>query len=91
MNRHKIAKELVRLARELIVAKSMYEDTINGLLRQLRRTDIDPRHVEGYLRLDFGTLDHLSRGRFLKEMREIIPAIDADPKGAESLARSYGL
>ena len=91
MNRQKIAQELVAVAREMVAGKSMYDDVISSLLRQMGRSDIDPRHVEGYLRLDFNALDHLSRSRFLKEMKEIVPAIDADPRGAEQLAKSYGL
>lgn len=29
----------------------------------------DPRHVEAWMRLEFGTLDHLSRDRFRREAR----------------------
>lgn len=51
----------------------------------------DPRHVEAFLRLEFGTLDHLSRGRFEHEVREACACIDAAPDVAEQVARSYGL
>jgi len=87
----RVARELVRMARELTALRSMYDDIVTSTLRKLGRTDIDPRHAEAYLRLDFRTLDHLSRTRFLKEISRIIPIIDADPREAERLARSYGL
>ena len=51
----------------------------------------DPRHVEAYLRLQYGTLDALSRDMIRREARSIIGAIDADPAMAERLAQSYGL
>ena len=51
----------------------------------------DPRHVEAYLRLEYGTLDHLSPATFTKEVRIACQCIDADPDQAEQLARSFGL
>lgn len=54
--------------------------------------DYDPRHIEAYMRVEYGTLDHLSREDFQHEVEVCIVCIDAGGKGqAELLARSYGL
>lgn len=53
--------------------------------------DCDPRHVEAYMRLDFGTLDGLTRDQFRYEAMAASHAVRADPVQAELLARSYGL
>ena len=90
MNNVKIARELVRIAREL-VGRSLYQPIIKKLLRSLGRDDIDPRHVEGFLRLEFKTLDSLSKSDIKRSMKSIILAIDSDPKSSEDLAKSYGL
>ena len=49
--------------------------------------------VEAYLRLQYSTLDHLSRADFRQEYKRggICTAIDADPAGAVLLAKSYNL
>jgi len=52
----------------------------------------DPRHIEGYMRVEHGTLCGLSRAEFLSEIEISRQCIDADGySNAESLARSYGL
>lgn len=52
---------------------------------------VDPRHVEGYMRLEYSTLNGLSRTRFNKVARECAMAVQADPKAAEANAVSFGL
>ncbi len=55
-------------------------------------SDIDPRHVEAYMRLGCeGTLDGLTPSGFAREARECADAVKADPVQAEALAKSYGL
>ena len=57
---------------------------------------IDPtmnaRHVEGFMRLEYGTLDHLSRKQIANEIKmfkaEYTPANEID---WERNAKSYGL
>jgi len=66
---------------------TFYQRLIKELLPQVQ----DPRHVEAYLRLRYGTLDHLSREEFTEEGLISLEVIKADPKGAEKLAQSYGL
>jgi hypothetical protein len=90
MNKELVANELVKIARDL-TAVSAYGGFISDVLRSLRITGIDPRHVEAYMRLDHGTLDSLSRSDFVRETKEIVPIIMADVKSAERLAKSYGL
>lgn len=69
----------------------MYQDLIRKELNSMEREDIDPRHVEGYMRLKFGTLDHLSQTEILIETANLIPEIENDLELAEDLAQSYGL
>jgi len=54
--------------------------------------DVDPRHIEAYMRLQYGTLDHLSPATFEAEAligAECVTVGGADE--AEQLAASYGL
>jgi hypothetical protein len=64
---------------------------MEALIRRGNRADIDPRHVEGYLRQQFGTLDALSTDQLDRELGDIIQTIAADRTTAERVARSYGL
>lgn len=65
----------------------MYAD----LIRQHVPADFDPRHVEAYMRGEFGTLDHLSPAAFARSARESAEAVALDRDMAEELAQSYGL
>jgi len=93
VNRQRVAQELVKIAKELTARKPPYYDVIFPILRRMGRTDIDPRHVEAYLRLESptSTLDDWSRAKFRRLVPEIVDVIDADPRGAEQLADSYGM
>ena len=57
-----------------------------------RTSDIDPRHVEAWMRLEHPTLDGLSAAAF---EREIDIAVAASPPAgttdSEALAASFGL
>ena len=74
-----------------VFTKSGYTPVINEVLRAMKRTDIKPELVDGYLRLDHGTLDGLSMEQFRREIPSIVGTIDDDPEAAERNARSYGL
>lgn len=50
----------------------------------------DPEAVECYMRLKLQTLDHLNREAFRTEVHEAIACINADPRLARRLVRSYG-
>jgi hypothetical protein len=71
---------------------SGYQKIIYDILVKLGRTDIDPRHVEGYMRLQYSTLDHLDHATFVSETRIGIDCVDLDGvQSAEDNALSYGL
>lgn len=71
---------------------SHYRARIQERLVVEGRTDLDPRHVEGFMRLDWGTLDGLSEDVFADEVRISIACVDeGDPLQVEILARSFGL
>ncbi len=52
----------------------------------------DPRHVEGWMRLEHPTLDGLSHAQFDVEVRIALECVAAAPLAdSEALATSYGL
>jgi hypothetical protein len=55
----------------------------------LNGRDYDPRHIEGYMRLQYGTLDHLSREDFKREVEIGVACINQDGAAkSERLAQS---
>lgn len=68
-----------------------YQCFISEVLRSMGRTDINPAHVEAYLRLKHGTLDSLSRDGFKNDIPTMVKTIDHNPAEAVALAKSYGL
>ncbi|HET7675654.1 MAG TPA: hypothetical protein VFL54_09055 [Gammaproteobacteria bacterium] len=52
----------------------------------------DPRHIEAFVRLQYGTLNHLDR-ETLKREADIAAACieEGGTENAEALAQSYGL
>jgi hypothetical protein len=67
----------------------MYQKFIKD---RLKGRKYDPRHIEGYMRLKYGTLDSLSPDQFDREVEFCIKVIDHDgKKNAERNALSYGL
>jgi hypothetical protein len=72
---------------ETEVVMSGYAD----LIRELS-PDHDPRHIEAYIRLEYGVLDHLSPERFALEASIAEACIkQGGLDAAEKLAVSYGL
>ncbi len=52
----------------------------------------DPRHVEGWMRLEHGCLDGLSRGQFISEVTIALDCIATAPiANSEQLAQRMGL
>jgi len=70
---------------------NIYQDGIRLILACTGNIGIDPRHVEGYMRLTYGTLDALSKETFVRETKEAVIDITLNPVLAEKLALSYGL
>ena len=57
-----------------------------------RTRDVDPRHVEAWMRLEHPTLDGLSRAEFEREIDLAVAAIaTAGAADSEALAASFGL
>ncbi len=72
---------------------SGYEQLIREAMASAGRVGAaDPRHVEGWMRLEHGCLDALSLAQFRAEVNVALRCIRACPLAhSESLARSYGL
>lgn len=52
----------------------------------------DPRHIEGYVRLEYGTLGHLSTYVLRREAKIAAACIELDGlEAAEANAKSFGL
>lgn len=53
--------------------------------------DVDPRHVEASMRLQYGTLSHLPRETFVEEIAVLKACERADPGYGERVAQSLGM
>lgn len=52
----------------------------------------DPRQIEAMMRVEYGTLDHLTADRFAHEVEIARQCVDeAGPDMAERIAKSFGL
>jgi len=71
----------------------MYRKMITTALEVIPNThDIDPRHVEAWLRQEHATLDHLSSKEFFMQAITAIQLIrEGGKEVAEQLAQSLGL
>jgi hypothetical protein len=61
-----------------------YEKTISEIA-----PDVDAAAVEAFMRLQYGTLDHLSRDDFKQEIRLFRQCQKADPDLIRSLKATY--
>jgi hypothetical protein len=52
---------------------------------------IDARHVEGFIRVQYSTLNHLDWPTIKREVRIALGCIKFDPELAERNARGFGL
>jgi len=69
----------------------MYQKRIEKELQKHGWCD-DPRHIEAYMRLSYGTLDNISTELFNEEVVLCHHCIKEDGVcNAEELAQSYGL
>ena len=72
--------------------RAPYENVIIKTLAAISITGFDPRHIEAWMRLEYGTLDHISGNRWNSEVKMAIDCIrEAGIDRSESLAHSYGL
>jgi hypothetical protein len=70
---------------------SMYKKVCEEALASIDCADIDWRHLEGFMRLEYGTLSHLPRSRFVTEARLLAVNWDEEKNDWERNAQSYGL
>ncbi len=69
-----------------------YQKNITKTLAEFGRNDVDPRHVEAYMRLGHSTLNSLSRDQFTSEVDLAIACIDdGGPEMAEDCAKTFAL
>lgn len=72
--------------------RSHYQRTIAEILAVSGHLGMDPRHVEAFMRIEYGTLDHLSRERFAALARDCAQdVLAAGPDESETFAVSMGL
>jgi hypothetical protein len=71
--------------------RSFYGELIHKNLVTMKRTELDPRHVEAFMRVEHSTLDGL--GDFPAAVRKAVKEYDTDNgvNIGEQLAQSYGL
>ncbi len=72
--------------------RNYYQNLIAEIRARQGRLDVEPRHIEGFIRIAYPTLNSLSQGEFEHEVSVAIICADrAGREGAEELARSFGL
>lgn len=70
---------------------SPYEDTILRIAPHVRGR-YDPRHIEAYIRIEYGTLGHLSEDAWRREIEIAIGCIQTSGwDSSERAAKSFGL
>jgi len=70
----------------------MYERLIREALAKMGRIATNPAHVEAWMRLEYGTLDHLGGSRWTRAVKEAADCVDASSThDNDRLAESYGL
>ena len=69
-----------------------YQQMIREHLAAVGHLGVDPRWVEGWMRLEHGTLDALSARQFRAEVKTAAECVAASTAAVnEDLAASYGL
>lgn len=72
--------------------RSQYAPFIEQTLAIKGRTDLDPRHIEAWIRVEHSTLDWISCERFDSEVEIAIDCCEqAGQRDSERLAVSYRL
>jgi|PersoiStandDraft_1058852.scaffolds.fasta_scaffold07149_4 hypothetical protein len=69
-----------------------YQTMVRETLRKIGRRGIDPRHVEAFMRNEYGTLDHLGGLIWYRAVAEAADCVEAGGAVfAEQLADAIGL
>lgn len=71
--------------------RSLYAGEIERVLSHHGVTDVDPVLVEGWMRLEYSTLDGLGSVAFDRSALESAQCVLVAPAESIELARSYGL
>jgi hypothetical protein len=70
----------------------MYQEMIRQETARQGFIGTDPRHIEAFMRVEYGCLDGLSQSKFRQEIKTSIACIrEGGVIAAESLAKSFGL
>ena len=70
----------------------MYQKMISEIKALQGNIDIDSRHIEAYMRVQYSTLDHLSPTLFEKEVHICSECVkESNYAESEKLAISFGL
>lgn len=70
----------------------MYQTMIRESLARMGRIGVNPAHVEGWMRSEYGTLDHLGGARWTRAVREALECVDVSAADINArLAESYGI
>ena len=73
----------------------MYQKAIAEILESIKApAGLTPAMVEAFMRLEYGTLDHLPNSRFIEESKMCADEAKADPDFIPEMqlcAESYGL
>lgn len=63
-----------------------------SIIREIAGSVYDARHIEAFMRVHFGTLDHLSRAEFVSEVRLAEKCVEiGGTYQAERVAQSMGM
>ena len=72
--------------------KSFYHNLIADICLKQRMGAHDPRHIEAFMRIQYGTLDHLPRSKFEEEVKLFhMGGASGGGDEWEECAKSFGL
>ena len=75
-----------------MAGSSFYQEMIREVLAMEHHAEVDPRHIEAYMRIGHPTLDGLSYPEFCFEVAVAIECVAAEGvQGAEALAQYFSL
>jgi hypothetical protein len=69
---------------------SNYQAIIKSILEKLG-SDADPRHIEGFMRLEYSSLSHLPKSKFVSETKTFLSIPREEWPEWEANAVSFGL
>jgi hypothetical protein len=71
---------------------NVYQEEIREALQAMGRADVQPHHVEAWMRLEHRTLDALGGPAWWRAIKDAVACVDASgATESEQLAASFGL